>query len=89
MRNLVMDYLNDNLSRRDFLRQVTAAGFSAVAAHEILRSLKPITAHAAEPETDTTGYRTVEGTGGDILVEQWAPAPSDRRPWRSTRWNYS
>lgn len=74
MRNLVMDYLNDNLSRRDFLRQVTAAGFSAVAAHEILRSLKPITAHAAEPETDTTGYRTVEGTGGDILVEQWAAA---------------
>ena len=74
MRDLVMDYLSDNLSRRGFLKQVTAAGFSAVAAHEILRSLRPLTARAAEPGTDTTGYKTVEGTGGDILVEQWAAA---------------
>jgi thiamine pyrophosphate-dependent acetolactate synthase large subunit-like protein len=75
MRDLVMSYLNNDLSRRGFLRKMAAAGFTTVAAKELLESLSPLTAAAAERGADAAdGYKTVQGTGGEVLVEQLGAA---------------
>ncbi|HXG64585.1 MAG TPA: thiamine pyrophosphate-binding protein [Blastocatellia bacterium] len=74
MREFVMRYLANNLSRRGFLRQMAAAGFSAGAAREVLGSLKPFTAAAETSADETNSYKVAQGTGGDILVEQLAAA---------------
>ncbi len=75
MRELVMRYLNNGLSRRGFLRQMVAAGFSTLAAKEMLESLTPIQqARTSEASGNFSGYKTVQGTGGEILVEQWMAA---------------
>lgn len=70
MRDLVISYLSKNLSRRGFLRKMTAAGFSAVAAKSVLESLNQLDAKASGPASSTDDFKTVRGTGGDILVEQ-------------------
>jgi thiamine pyrophosphate-dependent acetolactate synthase large subunit-like protein len=76
MRQLVMGYLNNDLSRRGFLKQMAAAGFSATAAKEMLQSLGPITGAAIHNPTASLapGSRTIQGTGGEVLVEQWNAA---------------
>jgi thiamine pyrophosphate-dependent acetolactate synthase large subunit-like protein len=75
MRELVMSYLSNELSRRGFIKKMSAAGFSAVAANEILRSLNPLTTSAAERSVDAVAdYKTMQGTGGEVLVEQWLAA---------------
>jgi hypothetical protein len=45
MRELVARYLSHSISRRTFLKGMTGAGVSLVAAKEILESLVPV-AHA-------------------------------------------
>lgn len=71
MRELVMSYLRDDLSRRGFIKKMTGAGFSAVAASAVLESLSPLTASGAELAVVEPGeYKTIKGTGGEILVEQ-------------------
>ncbi|HWP44264.1 MAG TPA: thiamine pyrophosphate-binding protein [Blastocatellia bacterium] len=70
MRDLVMGYLSNKLSRRSFFRRMTAAGFTTVAAKEMLNSLAPITSAAGPAAQEGDGYKTVQGTGGDLLVEQ-------------------
>lgn len=78
MRELVTEFLNHNLSRRGFLRKMVAAGFSTVAAESVLESLNPFVVAGAPLRTDgTTGYKTVKGTGADVLVEQWAAAGTE------------
>ena len=75
MRDLVMRYLNNGLSRRGFLKKMAAAGFSTVAAKAVLESLSPITAQGAELAAEVgDGYKTMRGTGGEVLVEQWSAA---------------
>ncbi len=78
MRELVMRYLNNGLSRRGFLKKMSAAGFSAVAAKAVLESLTPLTASGAELVAATgEGSRTMQGTGGEVLVEQWSAAGAE------------
>jgi len=48
MRELVAQYLSNAISRRTFLKRMTAAGVSTVAARSVLESLVPA-AHAAGP----------------------------------------
>ena len=67
MRELVARYLSRNISRRGFLKGMTAAGVSLAAAESILDSLVPLAqAQSAAPEA----VRTVEGTGGEVFAEQ-------------------
>jgi len=67
MRSLVMDYLREDLSRRGFLKAMTAAGFTLAAAESVLKSLAPV-AHA---ETAAKSYvKPFEGSGGELLAEQ-------------------
>jgi len=79
MREFVSSYLNNDISRRSFVRKATAAGFSTVAAKSMLESLAPLTVAAAGPAADTfgrgsDGYKAMRGTGGEILAEQLAAA---------------
>ena len=67
MRDLVMNYLNQDLSRRGFFKAMAAAGFTVAAAESVLQNLVPV-AHA-----QTAGKQYVkafEGNGGELLAEQ-------------------
>jgi len=78
MRELVMRYLNNGLSRRGFLKQMAAAGFSTVAATSVLESLSPFTAEGATLSAEgANGVKTMTGTGGEVLVEQWCAAGAE------------
>ncbi|HSE97848.1 MAG TPA: thiamine pyrophosphate-binding protein, partial [Blastocatellia bacterium] len=70
MRDLVMSYLSKNLSRRGFLRKMTASGFSAVAAKSVLESLNRLDSTASASSAPADDFKVVRGTGGEILVEQ-------------------
>src|SRR5437016_3651404 len=76
MRELVRSYLQKGVRRRTFLRRMTQAGFSAVAAKSALAALSPAqqaaAAGAAKPLT-----RTFKGTGGELLAEQLLDAGVD------------
>ena len=73
MRELIHEYLNERLSRRGFIRSMANWGFSVAAATSILESLTPLV-HAASPDatpgTGPSSVTIVEGTGGELLVEQ-------------------
>lgn len=70
MRELVARYLSHSISRRDFLKGLTAAGISLTAAEGILRSLVPV-AHAQEARGAAAGgVKVFEGTGGACFAEQ-------------------
>ncbi len=68
MRELVSRFLNGGLSRRDFVKRLTAIGFTASAAAAILEPLEAMVSPtgdlSAAPETSMTG------TGGELLVAQ-------------------
>ena len=67
MRDLVMRYLSRDLSRRSFLKGMAAAGFTLTAAESVLSSLTPLAeAQTIAPEA----VRIMEGTGGELLVQQ-------------------
>lgn len=67
MRTWVKRYLDHRLSRREFMRKLTAAGFSAVAADSIVASLSP-PAFGAAPASHL--MTPVEGRAGEIFAEQ-------------------
>ncbi len=67
MRDLVMAYLNQELSRRGFLRSMAAAGFTVAAAESVLTSLAPV-AHAQS--AGKPYVKPFEGNGGALLAEQ-------------------
>jgi len=70
MRELVARYLSHSISRRDFLKGLTAAGISLTAAEGILRSLVPV-AHAQEARGAAgAAVKVFEGTGGAAFAEQ-------------------
>ena len=66
MRQLLHNYFEGRLSRRGFLRQLAATGFTAAAARSIV--------DAADGEVpaarDDHQPNVVTGTGGELLVEQ-------------------
>lgn len=77
MRALVHRYLARRLSRRGFVNQMARWGFSAAATASILESLEPLARAQPAPAGAGTGAaaaaageRVVEGTGGELLVEQ-------------------
>lgn len=72
MQRLVGEYLSRKISRRQVLRRMGALGFSLAAAKSIVRSLEPFV-EAQElqgQELPPGASRVVEGTGGELLVEQ-------------------
>jgi thiamine pyrophosphate-dependent acetolactate synthase large subunit-like protein len=71
MRELVARYLSRSISRRGFLKGLTAAGISLSAAESILDSVSSV-AHAqgASAPVSPDAVRVVEGTGGECFAEQ-------------------
>jgi len=68
MRELARQYLLGHISRREFVRLSTAAGFSLAAAHSAANALEPIVATQEVAEHSATA--TYQGTGGELLAEQ-------------------
>src|SRR5579864_1628765 len=67
MRDLVLAYISRNLDRRGFLKGMATAGFSMAAAESVLATLAPM---AGAVEIQGTGFRTLEGTGAYLMVQQ-------------------
>lgn len=70
MRELASKYLRGEISRRDFVRLSTAAGFTLAAAHSAASSLAPILGTVPPEWTAGQLTRTFQGTGGELLAEQ-------------------
>ena len=71
MRELVRDYLEGVISRRTFMRRMTMAGFTTVAAASALQSLKPLSAvHAQEAGGTMQTVNPFSGRVGELLAEQ-------------------
>jgi benzoylformate decarboxylase len=68
MRQAVHQYLESGLSRRGFLRSLTAMGVTATSARSVLASLEA-TNGELEP-ADVPDSFVVEGTGGDLIIAQ-------------------
>src|ERR1700683_318810 len=70
LRDAVRSYLNRGLSRRGFVRTVSAMGFTAAAAEAMLEPLEA-SERAAEQSTGApAAIANVTGTGGDLAVAQ-------------------
>ena len=70
MRELVARFLSHSISRRNFLKGLTAAGVSLAAAESILQSLVPLAHAQAAPGAAAGGVKAFQGTGGACMAEQ-------------------
>ncbi len=70
MRELVRQYLENGLSRREFVRSMVHSGFSLLAAKSVVSSLSPAFGQEALKEMANPYTRTFRGTGGELLAEQ-------------------
>ncbi len=68
MRDLARKYLQRNISRRDFVRLSTAAGFSLAATQSAVKALQPMMSSGAAEAAELT--TTVQGSGGELIAEQ-------------------
>ena len=76
LRELVSRFLNYELARRDFAKQLMALGFSASAAASILEPLETMETSGTRAGAKANGEKVISGTGGELLVAQ-ARAPVD------------
>ena len=67
MRTIITDYLNKTISRRGFIKNMAASGFSIASANSALGSLETL---REENSLGQDEYRSIAGTGGDLLVQQ-------------------
>jgi hypothetical protein len=66
MRELVSRFLNHGISRRDFVRNLSALGFTASAAAALLEPLEAM----EFPNGDFAPETTASRSGGEIFVAQ-------------------
>jgi hypothetical protein len=67
MKDLIKQYLDHGISRRQLMRGLSAAGISTVAARSVMDALAPV----AEAATVAGGAaREMKGTGGALFVQQ-------------------
>ncbi len=67
MRTIISDYLSKTISRRGFIKNMAASGFSIASANSVLGSLGSLREENFLGEAE---YRSITGTGGDLLVQQ-------------------
>jgi thiamine pyrophosphate-dependent acetolactate synthase large subunit-like protein len=68
MKELVKQYLDQGISRRALMANLSAAGLSAVAANTVAQALAPVNARAAAASPGAV--RDVTGTGGQLYLQQ-------------------
>lgn len=75
MRELACALLKGKLSRRQFVRAMTAVGFTAASARSAIASLAPVMAGQGSPVTRGRSWtRPFVGSGGELVAEQVAAA---------------
>ena len=67
MRTIIARYLDKTVSRRGFIKNMMASGFSLASANSVLKSLEGT---RENDSFEAIKYRNVEGTGGDLLIQQ-------------------
>lgn len=67
MRTIITGYLNKTISRRGFIKNMLASGYTMASANSVLKSMEGL---REENSLGAVEYRTVMGTGGDLLVQQ-------------------
>jgi benzoylformate decarboxylase len=79
MKDLVKQYLDQGLSRRQLVSGLSALGMSTVAAKAFAQNLSPAAQGAAPAATAAApaGIREVEGNGGRLFVEQLKAAGTE------------
>ena len=73
MQELVRRYLDRGLSRRGFVRAMSALGFTAAAAEAVLAPLDASEQTASEQSVDLSaapGTSNITGSGGDLCIAQ-------------------
>ena len=72
MKDLIKQYIDHGMSRRQLVSGLSALGMSSVAAKAVAQNLSPLGQGAATPSATNspTAIRDVEGNGGKIFVEQ-------------------
>jgi thiamine pyrophosphate-dependent acetolactate synthase large subunit-like protein len=68
MKEMLKQYLDQGISRRKLMKNLTAVGLGAVAAKTVAESLAPVSAKAAEAARGAV--REVRGNGGQVYVQQ-------------------
>jgi thiamine pyrophosphate-dependent acetolactate synthase large subunit-like protein len=69
VKDLIKQYIDQGMSRRQLVSGLSALGMSSVAAKAVAQNLTPV-AQAATPDTAPAAIREVEGSGGRLFVEQ-------------------
>ncbi|MFC1729139.1 thiamine pyrophosphate-binding protein [candidate division KSB1 bacterium] len=67
MRSLITGYLDHTVSRRGFMKNMLASGFTLSSAESVIKSLEGVKEKNILHEGD---YRTMTGSGGELLVQQ-------------------
>jgi benzoylformate decarboxylase len=72
IKDLIKGYVDNNLSRRQFLAGLAGLGLSASAASSLAKDLNPFVTRTddADPEPLPGWARSVHGTGGQLIIEQ-------------------
>ncbi len=68
MKELIRQYLDEGMSRRQLMTGLSALGMSTAAATAMAQSLSPVS--AAPPNGVRNATRDVQGTGGALFVAQ-------------------
>ena len=68
MKDLIRQYLDNGMSRRQLMTGLSALGMSAVAAKSVAQSLETFGQGAAAPPA--SAMREMKGTGGALFVQQ-------------------
>jgi benzoylformate decarboxylase len=69
MKELIKNFLDDGVSRRQLMTGLSALGMSSVAANSMAQSLAPFS-QAAAAEAPAAAVREMRGTGGALFVQQ-------------------
>ena len=67
MKDLIKQYLDNGISRRQLMTGLSALGMSTVAARSVAQSLETFGQGAAPPRA---AMREMKGTGGALFVQQ-------------------
>src|SRR5579862_9100023 len=70
MKELIKQYLDNGVSRRELMRGLSAVGIGAVAAKGLADALGPMPAEAVEAAAASGLTRQVQGTGGMLFIQQ-------------------
>jgi benzoylformate decarboxylase len=70
VKELIKQYIDRGMSRRQLVSGLSAFGMSTVAAKAVAQNLAPLAERGASAAAAPAAVRTVEGSGGKLFVEQ-------------------